>query len=584
MSRIRAGAAALGVAGASLAAVLPARGDAPGSAPASIEYVVLNARTASSASVADAVARAGGEIVSVNPSLGSTLVRAAGADFAPRLRRSDAVAGVARNRSIGHSPALRPARALIEGLSAIDRAHLAAGTGPPRLPTGAGADLAAEPLAAQQWDMAMIGATPEGSYATETGDRRVLVGVIDTGVDAAHPDIAPNLDIGLSRNFVTDLPAIDGACEASTCVDAIGIDDHGHGTHIAATIGAPINGIGIAGVAPNITLVDVRAGQDSGFFLLDPVIAALTYAADTGLDVVNLSFYVDPWLYNCGANVADTPQAAAEQLATVAAVQRAVDYALSKGVTLVGALGNQSTDLGAPVLDTSSPNIPAGSAYNRRVDNTCLSVPAESTGVISISALGPSGRKAYYSNYGLEQTDLAAPGGDAFDTLDNTISADALVLSAYPESLGRRNGDIDADGLPTSALVLRSCLDTICGYYQYLQGTSMAAPHASGVAALVVSRFGTDDGATGFGLDPELTEFALTLTATPRECPSPADFTYILDRPSGISTMTHRCEGDSGRNGFYGRGIVSAIGVTMLPRLAGLVPGPGSLPPPPPPM
>ena len=60
-----------------------------------------------------------------------------------------------------------------------------------------------------------------------------------------------------------------------------------------------MNGVGIAGVAPEATLVNIRAGQDSGYFFLGPTVDALTYAADAGIDVVNMSFYVDPWLYNC---------------------------------------------------------------------------------------------------------------------------------------------------------------------------------------------------------------------------------------------------------------------------------------------
>ena len=78
-------------------------------------------------------------------------------------------------------------------------------------------------------------------------------------------------------------------------------DDDGHGTHVASTIGSPINGIGMAGVAPKVNLVNIRAGQDSGFFFLQPTVDALTYAGKVGIDVVNMSFYIDPWLFNCTA-------------------------------------------------------------------------------------------------------------------------------------------------------------------------------------------------------------------------------------------------------------------------------------------
>ena len=68
-----------------------------------------------------------------------------------------------------------------------------------------------------------------------------------------------------------------------------------------------INGLGIAGVAPSVDIVNLRAGQDSGYFFLQPTVDALTYAGDHGIDVVNMSFYIDPWLYNCAANPADSP-------------------------------------------------------------------------------------------------------------------------------------------------------------------------------------------------------------------------------------------------------------------------------------
>ncbi len=185
----------------------------------------------------------------------------------------------------------------------------------------------AEPLAYLQWDMQMMDATPDGSYDEQRGRRDVLVGIIDTGIDGSHPDIAPNFNRKLSRNFTTDIPLVDGPCEVASCVDPADVDDNGHGTHVAGTVAAPINGIGMAGVAPNVTLVNLRAGQDSGYFFLAPTIDAITYAGDNGIDVVNMSFYTDPWLYNCRANPADSPAQQLEQATIIDATQRAVDYA-----------------------------------------------------------------------------------------------------------------------------------------------------------------------------------------------------------------------------------------------------------------
>jgi lantibiotic leader peptide-processing serine protease len=101
------------------------------------------------------------------------------------------------------------------------------------------------------------------------------------------------LDTALSRNFVTDIPLIDGPCEVPSCVDPPTVDDSGHGTHVAGTVAAAANGLGVSGVAPGVRLVNIRGGQDGGFLFLGRVTEALTYGADIGVDVINMSFYVD---------------------------------------------------------------------------------------------------------------------------------------------------------------------------------------------------------------------------------------------------------------------------------------------------
>ncbi len=576
-----------GLAAAVAFAVLPVGAAAPAARGPETEYVVLYKDVAQAAAARKAIKASGGAVVTENSAIGSALVRTTRPDFPAAVRRTGAVVGSTHNRPIGRAP--EPGRSRVERLSPADRAAAALRMPRPAAdaPT-ADAPTADEPLAAEQWDMAMIGATTEGSYATDRGDKRVKVGIIDTGVDGTHPDIAANFDSAASRNFTTDIPDADGPCEVADCVDPADVDENGHGTHVASTIGAPINGIGMAGVAPEVTLVNLRAGQDSGFFFLQPTVDALTYAGDAGIDVVNMSFYVDPWLFNCSANPADSAEAQAEQKTVVEAVQRAVTYAIRRGVTPFGALGNESTDLGKPDTDDTSPDYPRGTSYERPVDNSCITVPAETAGVVSISSLGPTGRKAYYSNYGTEQTDLSAPGGDAFDTADFTVDPTKMILGALPEKLGRAEGSIGADGEPTDATVVKNCVAEVCGYYQYLQGTSMAAPHAAGVAALAVGRFGqfvagNPDGSgksepEGLSLAPALTTLALWSSAVQRPCPSPAAYTYTIEGADSRRTTTHLCEEALGRNGFYGHGMVSAAGVVALPTLADLVQRPETPP------
>jgi subtilisin family serine protease len=191
--------------------------------------------------------------------------------------------------------------------------------------------------------MKMLHATADESYAVEPGKKSVLVGIMDTGIDASHPDIAPNFDAALSRNFTVDDPIIDGDCKTDpdkSCQDPATVDEDGHGTHVAGTVASPVNGLGMAGVAPNVTLVNIRAGQDSGFFFLEPTINAMEYAGNIGIDVVNMSFYTDPWLYNCGPDHpatepstgarVDSPDAQLEQQAIIDLTPRAVDYARAR--------------------------------------------------------------------------------------------------------------------------------------------------------------------------------------------------------------------------------------------------------------
>jgi lantibiotic leader peptide-processing serine protease len=506
----------------------------------------------------EAVQHAGGTTVGEDPRLGYVLATGRGDKFIENLGADRAIVGVSPDRSIGFatgrgtdSMARRPGSTTRGTDSAARRTGGAGFPDASLLRDGRGG----EPLAGRQWDMRMIGA--DRAHAKAPGSKQVLVGIIDTGVDGKHPDIAPNFDRALSRNFVTDKPkdengeTLDGPCEAKDCKDPVDADDDGHGTHVASTIASPINGIGIAGVAPGVRLVNIRAGQDSGFFFLKASLDALTYAGDIGVDVVNMSYFVDPWLFNCAGNPSDTRKQQLEQQGIITGMQRAIDYARKKGVTLVSALGNGSTDLGRPKVDDKSPGYPEGDQKVRKVDNSCVNVPAESNGVISVSALGPSGRKAIYSDYGLEQTDLSAPGGDVLD--GKGAKATRSILAAAPERVLRAAGRIDASGDPKGADVVRDCKGGSCSYYQYLDGTSMAAPHATGVAALLVSRFGKP-GAGGLTLAPATVEDLLYKSAAPHACPTPRQYVY---KAYG-QTTTHDCEGEQSRNGFYGRGIVDA--------------------------
>ncbi|HET9601233.1 MAG TPA: S8 family serine peptidase [Acidimicrobiales bacterium] len=528
------------------------------------EFVVLSADETSVAAAQAVVEAAGGTVKSVNTDVGLLTVETSNAGFAAAVSADAAVAGVAHNRPIGFAPSTgRKARWEDVEKATEDRGRAQQGGDDPA------DDGEGEPLAGRQWDMRMIHATEDGSYAVNPGNAGVTVGIIDTGVDGSHPDIAPNFNSDLSRNFTTDIEDVDGPCADEpdgSCEDPADVDENGHGTHVAGTIGSPLNGLGIGGVAPNVTLVNLRAGQDSGFFFLGPTVDAYTYAGNNGIDVVNMSYFTDPWLYNCAANPADSPEQQAEQRTIIEASQRALRFARRHGVTLVSAIGNGHTDLGNPTIDVISPDYPIGTEYPREIDNSCLTVPTELDGVVSISALGPSGNKADYSDYGIEQTDFSAPGGffrDFFGT-DRFMTARNMILAPYPLNVAMVEGLVDpVSGQPgPGGFVIADCtgatIDT-CTYWQYIQGTSMASPHAAGVAALVVSAHGTEDAVHGgLTMAPGEVERVMRKTATDTPCPAENPVDYLDEGRD--DTYTAFCEGLPWKNGFYGHGIVNALG------------------------
>ncbi|WP_341273749.1 S8 family serine peptidase [Pseudonocardia sediminis] len=547
------------------------------------EYTVLLREGAGEAAGRDAVRAAGGTVVRSNPAVGALVVTAPAEGFAEAVGTRPGVLGATRARSIGAVAADperpgrgRPAQAGPPPQRDTVEQEYRTRQGPgglpplqsvePRLrPTDPGARL--DPLDASRYGMAMVRAG--AARAVEDGDRRVLVGVIDSGIDASHPDLAGQVDLGLSRNFARDIPTdptgapSDGPCEVASCLDPVDRDDNGHGTHVAGIVAAAANGIGSSGVAPGVRLVNLRGGQDSGLLFLQPVVDALTYGADAGVDVVNMSFAVDPWLFNCRANPADSPQAQAEQRTTIEAMQRALRYAHGKGVTLVGSLGNNHEDLGNPRTDVLSPSYPANSAYPRPIDNrSCLDLPVEGPHVIGVSAVGPSGTKSDYSNHGTEQISLAAPGGwlrDGFGTPSYQANENQ-ILSTFPRAVLQAVGDVAADGTVTAQGagfgVQRACdASGNCGYYAYLQGTSMAAPHVSGVAALVVSRFGKPTRGGGFGMNPAAVERTVLATAADKACPGPVQ-SYA--REGRDAEYDAPCTGTARFNSLYGDGIVDA--------------------------
>ena len=390
-----------------------------------------------------------------------------------------------------------------------------------------------EPLGPCQWDMSLINASDTGSYAKATG-AGVKVGMIDSGVDMTHPDIAPNLDVDLSCSFInSDTPTAhpdeiaNGDCSNKGAVQ----DLSGHGTHTASSVAAPINGIGIAGVAPEATIVALKACTVEGYCFADSVAAALRYAGDVQLDVVNLSLFADPYLYYCKSEK--------EQKSILKELEKAAKYAQQRGVTIVASAGNEQADLQHPGLDTTSPDWPPGTAEERDVQNNCRVAPAELPGVITVSATGPVGYPGYdlwiadYSSVGMSRVDVTAPGGDYFRATGTVQDA---ILGAVT---GQIWDSFDAlEGIFPGITVVDQG-----ARYVYLNGTSMSSPHAAGVAALV-KQMHPD-------WSPGAVKAAVQRSAQHLDCP-------VAWEPLGPDDERERCYGGGGRTSFFGHGMIDA--------------------------
>jgi subtilisin family serine protease len=249
------------------------------------------------------------------------------------------------------------------------------------------------------------------AWAITTGSPDVTVGVIDTGVDYSHPDLAANIwinpgeDCAGCRNdridndgngFVDDWHGWDFINN-----DNDPYDDNGHGTHVAGTIGAVgDNGRGVAGVNWNVMLMPLKFIGANGSGEASDAVRAVLYASAMGAEVTNNSWGGDGY-----------SQALADAIAEADA----------HGSLFVAAAGNSFTNTDA------SPNYPSG-----------YDLP----NVIAVAATDQNDARAWFSNYGSRSVDLGAPGTN--------------ILSTQPGAS-----------------------------YQFLDGTSMAAPHVAGAAALV---------------------------------------------------------------------------------------------------
>jgi subtilisin family serine protease len=289
-----------------------------------------------------------------------------------------------------------------------------------------------DPRESEQWDMQMIKA--DQAHQVTDGSRRVLVGVLDSGIDPDHPDLAANIDVADSVNC-SDAGRPDRSPTGwwPTTID--------HGTHVAGTIAAARNGVGIVGVAPNVRMASVKVVNDDGFIYPEYAVCGFIWAGMHHMDVTNNSYYVDPFRYYCE----DQP----DQHAAKEAVRRAVAWSTDRGVISAAAAGNEADDLANKTTDTTSPD--DSTPIERVVNSGCNDIPTELDDVVTVASLEqfPAGtldsRLSGFSNRGLGVIDVAAPG--------------SRILSTVVTNNG----------------------------YGLKSGTSMASPHVAGVLALMKS-------------------------------------------------------------------------------------------------
>ena len=376
-------------------------------------------------------------------------------------------------------------------------------------------------LSTCQWDMRVINAN--AAHAKPATGAGVTVGIIDGGVDLNHPDLAGGIDVARSCSFINSTtPTADpqeianGNCAIKSAVQ----DLQGHGTHVATTVGARANGFGIVGVAPQATIVALKACTIAGFCFADSVAAALRYAGDQRLSVVNLSLFADPYLYFC-ANEAG-------QRAILQELQSAARYAQQRGVVIVAAAGNEADDLGHPVSDDISPDWPPDSAIVRDVRNNCRVAPAELPGVVTVSAIGVN-TLASYSNTG-SPVDVTAPGGDAGQTT-SAVFGRGRILAGWSST--------DATGNWEALAAAGRAIMSGGGRYVWISGTSMASPHVAGVAALIRQ------------MNPKLPQGSVAAKIR-------ASATYLACPTNWPTTDARQCTTDGNRTSFFGTGIVNA--------------------------
>ncbi|MGH8567031.1 MAG: S8 family serine peptidase, partial [Gammaproteobacteria bacterium] len=250
-----------------------------------------------------------------------------------------------------------------------------------------------------------------------------------------------------------------------------------HGTHVAGIVAAADNAFGVIGVAPEAEIVAVKVVSEfTGSGTFEGLIAGIVYAANIDADIINMS--TGATLRKSGFCVPEGCVTAREVAELRVASGRATTYAYQRDTTVIAAAGNDASDA------------------DHNADR--IFVPAALPHVIAIAATGPEGWAldpatnldvpAFYTNFGQSFINFAAPGGNLDFSLFPNPTPTCTIVVTMP------------------CWVFDLVFSTISGGWGWNAGTSMAAPHASGVAAIII-------GQNGGSMNPAHVEAALRASA-----------------------------------------------------------------------
>jgi subtilisin family serine protease len=451
------------------------------SSEATTSWVIdLNGSSVPATLAAD-VAAAGGTVTSALEGAGLAIAESSDPSFGARAKKIAGVRLVTQDRMVQWTA---PNARDVDGVDAMD-ASIGAGATEQAAAIGS-----AETFRAIQWNVDAISAP--AAWAAGYQGKGARVAVIDGGIYSSHIDVAPNLDVAHSRSFV---PGQAWNNDVGT---------FWHATHVAGIIAAPANNIGTVGVAPQATVIGVKAlhnGSGAFSWIINAIYYAATPIAEggAGANIINMSL---------GAGFKTSDEGAA-QLKN--AISKATTYAYQHGVTVIVAAGNDTTD----------------------IDHTAnlIFVPAQAAHVITVAATGPVGfalgaanydHPSSYTNFGQSAITLAAPGGDDFSF--NTLGTQICSYKRFPTGSSLQY----CYALDMVIAPCRSSGASVSGYC-WADGTSMAAPAVAGVAALIVGKNGPMD-------------------------------------PSHVETILRQSADDLGKPGnddYYGRGRINAARAVM---------------------